>query len=226
LKIDPELKEQLEAVQLYENVATQFLETEKIKINGEAYKAIKEALFSQNGFPEFFKAWQFEHGMINTIDYPDGILEKDVNLAYMNSYPTMAAVGIIEIANVFNKIALIINRKRTVTIKQCICFSNLFWQIKLLGNVMALKEARKKGAGAKQAERRIQAGNNTRIDILNAAEKLLADPSQRAACLRENDKFNVSRLWKAIKDNNPEITIKKTQGMSILRDLIKENHIK
>lgn len=226
MQLHPEIKDQMEEIDLCVQTATQFIKDNGIEIDNEEYTATKKGLYSHNGFIEFFKAWQFEHGMVHTIDYPEGIVEEDVMSAYRKNYPTMAAIGIIEEAKEFKKLASTIDANHSATIVQCLNYATFFSRIKFLLSLMALKEARRKGAGAKQAERRQSAGQNTRIKVLNAAEKLLADPSQRAACLRVNDKFNVSRLWKAIKDNNPQITIKKSQGTSILRDLIKENHIK
>lgn len=225
MQMHPAIKDQLEEVGLCVQTATQFLKINGIEIDNEEYRATKKSLYCHDGFIEYFKAWQFEHGMEHTIDYPEGILEEDVKLAYRKNYPTMAAVGIIEEAKSLKEIANIINTNGSATVVQCLNYATFFSRVKFLLSLMALKEARKKGAGAKQAERRRQAGKNTRLAVLDAAKSILDDPAQRAFFLHPGGKINVSRLWKSIEGNDSDIKIKKSRGMSILRNLIKEHHI-
>jgi hypothetical protein len=225
MKLHPAIESQLSEVLEFEQLARQYLTQHQIAIDDAAYKKNKQSLFANNGLVEFFKAWQFESGMINTRDYPDGILEKDVKLAFRKEYPTLAAIGIIEIAKDLKALASKISANGAATIEDCLDYATLFWRIKLLGNVMAIKNIRRRAVSDKQAERRKRAGENTRLAVLEAAKAILDDPKQRPSVTRPGGGIIVARLWASIEGSYPDIAIKKSQGMSILRDLISEHHI-
>lgn len=218
--IDDQLEEVSESV----DVARQFLDDEGVEIGGDRYNADRDILFNDNGLEEFFKAWQCEHGMITTKDFPEGISDKDVNKAVRKDYPTMAAIGIIETARELEQRASTISQQGWATVEQCLNYATGLSRIKLLCSIMALKEARKKAVGDKQSERRKQAGANTRANVEDVANRVLADPERSTACRHEDGRVNIARLARQIV-SEPDIGIGDSAVKNHLRDLIKEKRI-